>query len=383
MKKILSLMLIISLMICALIPAASAETINGLTLDRKLIRAYGDGYEYFTYAPATFDTTGIIAQHEVDLDLDGASELVSVELTADNLVYLVVYESVNGAWSEADFSLLFTASFTCNVQANDVFLRQVGDTWYIFNENWHQENCMADGAAWAFRAYTYDGAALASHADFYVDGTDVYGDLNAWTTDAYLTEDRPELQQYAQQLKEYGFIIDGVYWGNMIMEQDTTLTALARIMSVQDIPYPAVSDFTSANGSELEGFRTFIIDCSLTANHLQSEYYLSNNQAANEYEAPEAPAADTAETDAAGEYIIADSDVRALTAEELSAYDKDTLALIRNEILARYGYPFQKQMYRDYFGSKSWYTRNENFNYSMLTSLEMENIELIKKLEAK
>ena len=75
--------------------------------------------------------------------------------------------------------------------------------------------------------------------------------------------------------------------------------------------------------------------------------------------------------------------MRALTADELSIYDKDTLALIRNEILARYGYPFQKQKYRDYFESTSWYTRNEDFTYNMLTALEMDNIELIKKLEAK
>ena len=384
MKKIFSLLLICALLISALVPAALAETtLNTLTLERALVRAAGDGYEYFTYSPATFDTEGIMGAMDIDLDSDGATEQLRVFLSEDNLVTLDVYESVDGVWTLSDSSMLYFASFNCNVQANDVFLKPVNNQWYIFSENWTHENCMADGAAWSLRAYTYNGETLACDADFYVDGTDVSGNLQDWTTEPYLLEERPELKEIAEKVLGYGFNITALYWDAMIVEQDTSVYSLCRVLSVQDIPYETVSNFTSAGGSSLSGFRTIIIDCSANGFRLPEAYYLSNNTAVYYEELGELTEPAIEQTEDLSEYIIADSDTRALTEEELKNYDKDTLALIRNEILARYGYPFQKEKYRDYFGSKSWYTRNENFNYSMLSSLEMENIELIKKLEAK
>ena len=89
------------------------------------------------------------------------------------------------------------------------------------------------------------------------------------------------------------------------------------------------------------------------------------------------PEADSAES----EYLLPDSDTRLYTKEELKQYDKDTLALIRNEILARHGYPFKKEKYLSYFGSKSWYTIDPDFDYSCLNSVEMANVETIKSLE--
>ena len=87
------------------------------------------------------------------------------------------------------------------------------------------------------------------------------------------------------------------------------------------------------------------------------------------------------EVDAESEYLLPDSDSRLYSKEELKQYDKDTLALMRNEILARHGYPFQKEKYQTYFGSKSWYTADPNFSYDSLSSIEMKNVETIKGLE--
>ena len=89
------------------------------------------------------------------------------------------------------------------------------------------------------------------------------------------------------------------------------------------------------------------------------------------------PEADSAES----EYLLPDSDTRLYNKEELKQYDKDTLALMRNEILARHGYPFKKEKYQSYFGSKSWYTIDPDFDYSCLNSVEMANVETIKSLE--
>ena len=87
------------------------------------------------------------------------------------------------------------------------------------------------------------------------------------------------------------------------------------------------------------------------------------------------------EAAAEDEYLLPDSDTRLYSKEELSQYDKDTLALMRNEILARHGYPFKKEQYQTYFGSKSWYTADPNFSYDSLSSIEMKNVETIKGLE--
>jgi predicted nucleic acid-binding Zn ribbon protein len=83
------------------------------------------------------------------------------------------------------------------------------------------------------------------------------------------------------------------------------------------------------------------------------------------------------------EYIIYDSNSRYLTRDELNQYTKSELALIRNEIFARYGYVFNKDEYRNYFNSTSWYIPNPNFSGSIneLNTIEKYNVELIKSLE--
>ena len=98
-----------------------------------------------------------------------------------------------------------------------------------------------------------------------------------------------------------------------------------------------------------------------------------------EVEPTEAPVEE--EADAESEYLLPDSDKRLYSKEELKQYDKETLALMRNEILARHGYPFQKEKYQTYFGEKSWYTIDPDFDYNSLNSIEMANVETIKGLE--
>ena len=93
--------------------------------------------------------------------------------------------------------------------------------------------------------------------------------------------------------------------------------------------------------------------------------------------------ADFAETASEDSYFLPDSDVRLYTEEELSAYDKETLGYMRNEILARHGYVFKKEHYKNHFGSQSWYTPNPDFYYGLLSDVEMQNVETIKALEAK
>lgn len=87
------------------------------------------------------------------------------------------------------------------------------------------------------------------------------------------------------------------------------------------------------------------------------------------------------------EYIFPYSDTEYLKDSDLEKMDKATLALARNEIIARHGRIFKDPIFKDYFENKSWYkgtiqpeTFDENYN-SELNEIEKKNIELIQKYE--
>lgn len=104
---------------------------------------------------------------------------------------------------------------------------------------------------------------------------------------------------------------------------------------------------------------------------------------------PAAPASDNTTDTAAsnGDYIFPNSDKEYLTDADVSGLSKEQLRIARNEIMARHGRIFDSQDLKDYFGSKSWYNGtispsefDANLN-SRLSSVEIANIEMIKKYE--
>ncbi len=115
------------------------------------------------------------------------------------------------------------------------------------------------------------------------------------------------------------------------------------------------------------------------------EHYTQKSEPTTTVTAPSAPSGQSSDTAVAdkqsSDYIMPDSNTRRLTREELIGYSSDTLALMRNEIYARHGYVFQKEKYRSYFGSKSWYSPNPSFNGNGLSATEKYNVDLIKSME--
>ena len=71
-----------------------------------------------------------------------------------------------------------------------------------------------------------------------------------------------------------------------------------------------------------------------------------------------------------------------LHGSELYNYDKPTLRLMRNSILARHGYVFQSQDLQKYFGNEPWYKPADSNEDIQLSLLEQLNVELIKYREA-
>ncbi len=75
------------------------------------------------------------------------------------------------------------------------------------------------------------------------------------------------------------------------------------------------------------------------------------------------------------------SDTKIITYKELDYMTREEIAYIRNEIYARHGYVFSSEQYREYFGSKSWYIQNENFDEQLFNSFEEQNKEIISAYE--
>ena len=72
---------------------------------------------------------------------------------------------------------------------------------------------------------------------------------------------------------------------------------------------------------------------------------------------------------------------RLLSVSDLQGLSKSDLKIMRNEIFARHGYIFQTQAMKSYFQQQSWYMPKYSNVTSMLTSVEMKNVELIKRYE--
>lgn len=80
------------------------------------------------------------------------------------------------------------------------------------------------------------------------------------------------------------------------------------------------------------------------------------------------------------QYIIPDSNTRRLSEGELWGYTREALRYIRNELLARHGYIFGDNKFGRYFKTKDWYEEG-GYEKAVLTNLEWDNINLVRKVE--
>lgn len=85
-----------------------------------------------------------------------------------------------------------------------------------------------------------------------------------------------------------------------------------------------------------------------------------------------------------GDYILADSSSRLLTANDLTGFTKEQLRYARNEVYARHGRIFTDAALQEYFNTKAWYQgtiSSASFTESMLSQLEKDNIKYIQQVE--
>lgn len=82
------------------------------------------------------------------------------------------------------------------------------------------------------------------------------------------------------------------------------------------------------------------------------------------------------------DYILPASSERKLTAMDLEGLDSEKIDYARNEIYARHGYVFKTNKYKEYFGSKEWYTPNTDFKETDLNEVEKYNASFLKEYQS-
>ena len=72
---------------------------------------------------------------------------------------------------------------------------------------------------------------------------------------------------------------------------------------------------------------------------------------------------------------------RLLTESDLNGLTKNDMKIMRNEIYARHGYIFKTKSMKKYFAAQPWYEGLYDEVSSMLSEIEIKNVEFIKKHE--
>lgn len=80
-----------------------------------------------------------------------------------------------------------------------------------------------------------------------------------------------------------------------------------------------------------------------------------------------------------GKYTMASE--RILTEDDLAGLSSKELKIMRNEIYARHGFIFKTKSMKEYFTAQPWYKGKYNDVSSMLSDIEIKNVEFIKKHE--
>lgn len=110
--------------------------------------------------------------------------------------------------------------------------------------------------------------------------------------------------------------------------------------------------------------QTETVEKQVTAEQSQ-ETYVTTAEAASEY---------------ISEYILPESNTRAITDAEISALTPEQLRLAVNEIYARHGRKFNDSELQAWFNAKSWYSGTvapENFSESVLSQVEKDNVAIL------
>ena len=141
-----------------------------------------------------------------------------------------------------------------------------------------------------------------------------------------------------------------------------------RLIRLRYTPDTAISN-TAANYDQATTENYLKWECRVLTEDAQLRLELSRLSAASESDS---------------EYLLADSDSRYLTEDDLAGFTAEQCRLARNEIYARHGRRFKDPALQRYFDSLSWYNGTiepSDFNDNVFNSYERANCRLIVQYE--
>lgn len=296
-----------------------------------------DGYQFFM----TKGLKGLPEKKEgcldaviLDLDRDGAEELLTFDLLEANDAYQIqakVYEYQDGQVVESAEWLFLDHAIGSQCDGGDIRF-MIKDGKYICMDSHQQTFIGADGTSIDLSACYYDGAKMIKMTEFSSLGSD-------WS------DTGKEETELISQLRSMGF--------------DKTADA---IYDRDDFHL-----YTADEGVE-PLFKISLI----------------NSNATGETAWDEMPTAVIKQIHAGSmkeEYVLPESNRRILDADELSEMTQAKLRIARNEIYARYGWWFESEDLADHFAGKAWYTAGSYTDDLTLSDVERANIDLITELE--
>lgn len=270
-----------------------------------------------------------------DFDADGMPELLTFELKETDETYqikAVMHEYQNGTVVRATEVVILNSLLTGNVDSAEIrFLVKSGK--YICVDSWQYTFVAADGVSIDLAAFYYDGSQFAKMFQVFEIGSDFSG---AGKENAELIE----------QLHSMGY------------------------------------DRSAAAVYDRDIFHLYAADESVEA---LLKIRLVNSIQTGETDWGETPTAyiEQISGETAGQYMLPESNSRELELPDLSGMTKEQLRIARNEIYARYGWQFEAPDLAQYFGERTWYAPSENVDDTILSEIELANLELLKEAEKK
>ena len=356
-------------------PAGLADLFCYYTKDNVICEYYDDNYlladkklQYKAY-------DGFLSVAETDLDQDGTQELLAIRLkpqqdedgrTAEAVIAEVYRRSDNTLQRTAQYTLSEGMLNFCEAQIN-VFPLNTQDGTLICCESRSIASLVSDGMAWSLRAAAFNGTDFAETVNL------SFGGSSFEDVDFTLIEDTMNRLGLTATNPTLEMLTDGNDWIGLYCTVRRYFTA--------DMDTLNNFLFYDGNGQEQiqygeTWFKNYV--------NMDRENKISKEFAVDITDRGGASAAGTASASRysyAQDYVIADSDSRYITQEELQGLSADEILLARNEIYARRGRIFNDPDLDAYFRSKSWYQPSvsgsdftEEYAARVFNDYEMKNI---------
>ena len=317
-----------------------------------------------------------LAVQETDLNWAGANELLAIRLKPQqngegqtvNTVIAEVYQKQENVLQRIAQYTLAEGILDQTTADIDVFLVQTQNGQLVCCEAKDTASVLADGIEWSLRSASFDGAQFYAVQNEHFVGSCPEPDV---------------LENARIAMNNLGLDVADVLW-NSAVDQLDYLAPICTIDRYLIVEQPAVQDFVNTGGNGEESMQygeTVFRNCWNVGweNKVQKEFMqILDKQAA----APEGGLAFV------NDFVIADSDSRYITEEELAALSETELLIARNEIYARRGRMFQNPELNAYFQTKSWYQPTvsgeaftEEYAASVFNEIEVANITAIVNYE--